>query len=845
MKRIKSKESVKAGNIALTVLNVFLAVIAVLIVLMTAGGVAMGIYIQNNFDTEIDESIYTAKTFEGHSGTEFYFYEFSDRQRRQGEAVLLKDETLYGSGNSVFCSYEEIPQNLIDAFVAIEDKRFWKHKGVDWYRTVAASANYFFGFSSNFGASTITQQVIKNITGSDEYSAKRKIQEIFWAMDLEEKKDKREILEIYLNIINLSRNCYGVGAAAQKYYSKNVSELTLPECATIAAITNNPYYYDPIRFPEHNLNRRNIILDQMLEQGYITEKEYDDAIDSPLALNVEESDGDAVNTWYVDMAIEDVINDLCEKYGYSEATASMKIYNGGLKIYTAMDKDVQDVLDSYYSDASNFPSDKNADKNNSLQSAAVIIDPYTGDILGVAGAIGKKSANRVQNYATDTKRPAGSTVKPLSVYAPALERGIINYATVYDDIPVEYETSVISSPDSSVSQISATKTWPHNADRIYRGLTDVRRAVQNSVNTIAVKILEEVGVDNAFNFLKNDLKMDSLIESGVDQNGNTITDKDLASMALGQMNYGVTVREICAAYTIFEEGVYHAPRSYYRVLDRNGNILLSNCDDFSYGDGASDEYQDRENHSGSVVLSRENAAIMTKLMQNVVASGTAKAITLDKYVDVAGKTGTTNNNCDKWFIGYTPKYLCGVWFGYEYPQSLSGFSGNPCLTVWDEIMTELHREYVNEGQKTLKFSVPSNVIKANYCMDSGKLLTDACLCDPRGSRVQVGYFVSGSEPHQSCDRHVSVAYDENGGGLACPDCPPEDVTYIGLLSYDRKLPSGIYVADSLYMYDPSKKYDSGYEDTDSGLGRYSRYCRVHRHRSLIEESDEEDVREGG
>ncbi len=841
MKKVNSPKASKTGNIALTVLNVFLAAIAVVIVLTMIGGVAMGIYIQNKFDTEIDERIYTVKNFEGHSGTEFYCYEFSDRQRRQGEAVLLTGETLYGSGKSVFCSYEEIPQNLIDAFVAIEDKRFWRHNGVDWYRTVAASANYFFGFSSNFGASTITQQVIKNITGSDEYSAKRKIQEIFWAMDLEEKRDKREILEIYLNIINLSRNCYGVGAASEKYYSKKVSELTLPECATIAAITNNPYYYDPIRFPEHNLHRRNIIIDQMLEQGYITEEEHDGAVASPIELNVKEDERDAVNTWYVDMVIEDVISDLCEKYGYSEATASMKVYNGGLKIYTAMDKNVQDLLDSYYSDVSNFPSNKNADKSNSLQSSAVIIDPYTGDILGVAGAIGKKNANRVQNYSTDTKRPAGSTVKPLSVYAPALERGIINYATVYDDVPIEYETSLISR--SAGRQVSVTRTWPHNADRIYRGLTDVRRAVQNSVNTVAVKILEDVGVDNAFNFLKNDLKMSSLIESGVDPNGNNITDKDLASMALGQMNYGVTVREICAAYTIFEEGVYHAPRSYYRVLDRNGNILLSNCDDFSYGDGVSDASQELEDHSGTVVLSRGNAAIMTKLMQNVVSSGTAKAITLDKYVDVAGKTGTTNNNCDKWFIGYTPKYLCGVWFGYEYPQSLSEFSGNPCLTIWDEIMTELHREYVNEGQRSLRFSLPSNVIKANYCMDSGKLITDACLCDPRGSRVQVGYFIAGSEPKGSCDRHVSVAYDKSGNGLACPDCPLEDVKYIGLLSYDRRLPSGIYVADSLYIYDPSKAYDNGYEDDgkDSGLGRYSRYCRIHRRRSFPEESDGEIV----
>lgn len=793
----KDKESNRtsaAGRVARTVLNILLIVIIAAVGTLTVAGVAAGIYIKNNFDTEIDESIYTFQFPSGSSGTEFYYYNFSDREQREGEAVLLEDQTLYGSGNSVFCPYDEIPQNLIDAFVSIEDKRFWTHKGVDWYRTIAASANYFLHFSDNFGASTITQQVIKNVTGSDEYSAKRKIQEIFWALDLEEKKDKCEILELYLNIINLSHNCYGVGAAADKYFSKSVGDLTLAECASIAAITNNPYYYDPIRFPENNTERRNLILSQMLEQGYITEQEYNEAVGSELVLNISGTGSESVNSWYVDMVIEDVIYDLCEKYGYSTASASLMVYSGGLKIYTAMDKNVQDVLDKYYGKSSNFPG-SNGESTDSPQSAAVIIDPYTGDILGVAGAIGEKNANRIQNFATDTVRPAGSTVKPLSVYAPALESGIINYATVYDDIPVEYNLN---------SSGIATNLWPHNADNIYRGLTDIRRAVQNSVNTVAVKILQEVGIDNSFYFLRDTLKMKSLIEGKKLADGTYISDKATAALALGQMNYGVTVREICAAYTIFENGVYRAPKSYYRVLDRYGNIILSSGSD---GDG-------------SVVLSEGNAAIMTKLMQNVVTNGTAKAITLDKYVDVAGKTGTTNNNCDKWFIGYTPKYLCGVWFGYEYPKSLSDFSGNPCLKIWDSIMTELHSDYIGNGATRLKFSVPSNVVTASYCADSGKLLTDACLADPRGSREQTGYFIRGTEPTECCDRHILVAYDSEGSGLACPECPDENVTYIGLLSYRRNLPDEIYVADTPYIYAP--------EGTPLGSsGKYNRSCTLH------------------
>ncbi len=745
-------------------LGIFSCVVIVVTALVLALGICAVFYISDNFERNIDMSLFEASARGG--ATKIFYYEMQDRRTRTGEPVELVDERLEGE-KCIYVNYWAVPQDLIDAFVAIEDKRFWNHSGVDWRRTVSAVLNYFNEDGTSFGGSTITQQLIKNITGNRQYSMERKIQEIIWAQDLETRLSKNEILELYMNVINLAHGCTGVQAAANYYFAKDVSELSLLECTAIAAITNNPSYYDPINKPDNNTKRRNLILDQMLDQNYISQEEYDAAYNATLILDTSWGDSsDRVNSWYTDMVVEDVIKDLCEQYGYSPSAASVFVYSGGLRIYTAMDKDVQEILEIYYEKTSNFPS---GDDANALQSSMVVIDPQTGDILGVAGAVGKKNANRVQNYATQTVRPSGSVIKPVSVYAPAMDMGLITSGSVFDDVPVEFKL-----------KNGKYVIWPQNSPAVYRGLTNINSAIRDSVNTVAVRVLDKVGIEASFDLLHDKLGMTSLVSESVLPGGGVITDRGVASLALGQQNYGVTVREMTGAYTaLSNHGVYSKSRSYYKVTDALGNVLLSNED------------------ANAQVFDRETADIMTLMLRNVVSSGTAKAITLDRRVQVAGKTGTTQDNCDKWFIGYTPQYIGGVWCGYEYPKSLDGISGNPCLVIWDEIMSEIYKKTANAVEA---FDISNRVIKVKCCADSGKRLTDACRNDARGDRGVWCYFETGSEPKGYCDCHVMVDYDVVAGGVACPLCPEGNVTKIGMIRVTRNFPLQVYVSDAQYVW---------------------------------------------
>lgn len=774
-------------------------------------GLSFSIYISANMEREIDETMF--EFLSGSSSSKIYYYESRDTQSTE-DATELVGQELYGGYRNKPVKYADIPQELIYAFVSIEDKRFFEHKGVDWKRTVGASANYFLNIKDEFGGSTITQQLIKNVTKEDDYSFQRKIQEILWALDLETKMSKEEILENYLNIINLSNGCYGIGAASEYYFSKELSELTLSECATIAAITNNPSYYDPVRNPQNNKQRRILILQQMYEQGYISQEEYNQSQTEELTLRVDSDDKKNVNLWYVDMVINDVINDLMKQKGYTRSMASLMIYTGGLKIYTAMDIEVQNVLEKYYEDTSNFywgTGDENP------QSSMIVIDPYSGDILGVAGAVGVKSANRLQNFATETLRPAGSVIKPLSVYAPALEEEIITWASVYDDVPVKFNHG---------SGSSNYVAWPKNANGVYGGLTNVNYAIEHSINTVTVRVLEDLGLEKSFDFLYNKLNMTSLIEEKTLSNGSSITDKDYAALALGQFNYGVSLREVTAAYSIFaNSGVYNKCRSYYKITDSYGNIILDN------------------GYSGEAVISEENASIMTKMLQNVVKSGTAKEITLDEKLECAGKTGTTQSNYDRWFVGYTPYFIGGVWYGYEYPKTLEGKSSGVCIDIWDDVMTVLHRKYTATAELRT-FESSDKIITEEYCRDSGKIATEACKKDPRGNRIESGYFVEGSAPKEKCDCHVLVKYDTAEGGVASYDCERENIEYVGLIAVERSFPIQVYVTDAQYTYRKIKKsvmpetnpnlpfFNNALKKNEfSGISKggtqYNRYCRAH------------------
>lgn len=785
--------------------RVFLTVICVLLVVLSLTVLALGIGVRAAFARELPEN-FLGLTAKGIS-PKFYGYRFEDRQNRIGDETELGD-AFFSQQKSVYTPIQTLQDHVKDAFIAIEDKRFYEHRGVDWYRTVAAGANYLLGFSDSFGASTVTQQLIKNLTGNAEVTLRRKMQEIFYALDLERTLDKSEILELYLNVIHFGEQCDGIGEAAAYYFSKSPQELTVAEGATLAAIINNPSYYNPIRHPQNNLQRRNLILSQMYEQGKIDSDTYEAAKASPLGLHVaEKRKTEQISSWYADMVIEDVIEDLCKQYQMSRGAASGLVYSGGLKIYTAIDETVQTLVEDYYRRSAKVPVNANG---VSAQSALIVIDPHTGDVLGVAGAIGKKTGNRLQNFATQTLRPPGSALKPITVYAPALERRIIRWSSVFDDVPVDFGSN-------------GGKMWPRNANYGYRGLTDVAYAMAESTNTVAVKILEKVGLRESFLMAKSKFHLGNLHESAEK------TDCDRAALALGQLHYGVTLRELATAYTAFADaGVYHPYRSYYRVLDAEGHILLSNAD------------------AGEVVLSAGNAAVMTKLMQGVVEEGTASTITLDARIECAGKTGTTGQDQDRWFVGYTPDWICGVWCGFEYPEPMGG--KNVCLKIWDDVMTRITSQ--KSGKRT--FDVPSSLIRVSYCKDSGKLPCEACGFDPRGDRTAVGWFVRGTEPREMCDCHVICEYDAVCGGLSHGNCPAEHCEKVALLRIDRQFPREVTVADAQYVLhgDPLQseanphdeesyflRSEAGFFGKSNVKKPFNRSCVVH----LTPQSDEDEI----
>ncbi|MBQ8357180.1 MAG: transglycosylase domain-containing protein [Clostridia bacterium] len=716
------------------------------LILASLGVIVGGIWAGTALDTELDEELFFTAVAD--RTTRLYYYD------EKGEVTELSADRISGYENALYCPLEETTADLRNAFIAIEDKRFLEHGGIDWIRTCSAVRDYLRGGEGHFGGSTITQQLIKNLTGDSERSIRRKVAELIRAAKLEKELSKAQILEQYLNVVNLSENCYGIRTAANAYFSKEPSELTLEEAATIAAITNNPARYDPIRHPEANKERRDVILGEMYRQGMIDEEKYREATAREVVLKVNrDTMSGRVNSWFADLVVSDVIGALVSERGMTEAAAGRLVYCGGLKIYTTVDPRLQEAVEQYYADADNFPTHEDGKK---AQSAMMIVDPKNGNILAVAGAVGEKKGNRIQNYATDTKRPSGSVIKPLSVFAPALQKGLITYATVFDDVPKQFRSN--GAP------------WPRNSPNVYRGLTNINAALTYSINTVSVSVLERMGTDASYRFLTKDLGFRSL---------DAVKDTGTAALALGQQNEGVSLSELVGGYTALANGgVYEGTRSYVRVVDNRDRVLL-----------------ERES-AARRVLDADNAAIMTMLLRQVTVNGTAKALTLKDKVDVAGKTGTSGNSCDKWFIGYTPELLAGVWYGYEYPDSLSDVKGNPALTIFDEIM---HKAVSVRTVKQRQFDTSDHLVAVRYCKDSGKLLGEACRYDPRGDRSEVGYFKKGTEPTERCDCHVCISYCEHGG-IASRDCPEEGCHTTALLRISRHFPRQVKVLDAPYTY---------------------------------------------
>ena len=704
-------------NIALTIL---------LIGILTGGIVvgAFALYIKNYIDPTIEDL--TTMASESELTTYIYYYEYDDRINKINPKVVQM-ETLRGAQNRTWVKYKEFPDNLVNAFIALEDKRFREHHGVDWYRTVGVTKDFFLGSGGRVqGGSTITQQLIKNLTNDDEVRIQRKIQEILRAMYLESRTSKEEILETYMNIVNLSSGCYGVQAAAYTFFGKDVSDLNLIECAAIASIVQSPTAMNPIRRPENNKRRRDQCLENMLEQGLISQEDFDGAYNKELMINrPDNSYVETVKSYYVDQVINDVRDDLMKKYGYTDKIAEHMIYSGGYKIYTCMDKFIQTCMETVYADDKYFPAQPEGAIK--FQSAMVVLDPYTGNLLGIVGGRGTDKVQRGLNRASMSKRQPGSSIKPVSVYAPALEKGVINWATPLQDIPVKKINN---------------KWWPSNLPAGNVGRISLYDAIKVSKNTVAVQVLQMITPEYSYEFLSQKVGITSLIEAETTSSGKVLTDIDLAPLALGGLTYGVSVYELTAAYTMFlNEGIYSRPRSYIKVTDQKDNVILDN------------------KQMRIPAISAENACIMTKLLMGVVEEGTAKGLNpeIKDNIQVAGKTGTAGtekDDYDRWFIGYTPYFLCGAWFGYDTPKLLNVGTGaeNPPLKLWAYVMNTIHKEmglYANP----MKFPSAPGLIEAKYCRDSGMAPTPNCSRDPENNRVSIGYFARGAEPMEPCIIH--------------------------------------------------------------------------------------------
>lgn len=797
-------------------LNIVLTILLIGLITGIIVGSVFAIYINRYLDLSIDPSIIVSVNQD--STTRIYYMKYDseeDRINRNGTPVEIEEQRLYSTDNSLAVSYSQIPKRLIQAFVSIEDKRFFEHNGVDLITTGKSFLNYFTGSFSG-GGSTITQQLIKNATGEDQVTIQRKVEEIFRAINLEKVKSKNEIIEAYLNIVYLGNGCTGVQAAANYYFGKDVSELSLVECAAIASIVKNPSQYDP-KYHEDDFTvmvngeevvkhgnawRRWVVLEEMKDNGYITEEECVAAQNESLNIIYNEdengliSEGMTLYNWYTEALLTRLRDDIMNVYGVDTVTAWNMIYYNGYKIFTPMDPEVQSTMEYVYEhDSEYFPA---MTSGLQPQSAMVICDPYTGDVLGTVGQRGEKVVNRGTDRATVAVRSPGSSIKPLSVYGPALDLGLITYGSVVDDTPVMFNTKTLVAATQYNDAVYQYTPYPYNYPNVFRGLTTINSAVTRSVNTIAMKVLQKLGVDYSFDFMKNELGFDSLIDSYVTSSGQVITDRGLAALSLGQPNYGVTVLEMTAAYCIFQnKGVYNSPNLYLYVEDSQGNLILGTRGDKSIT--PSNYVQ------GRIVISEESASIMTKMLENVVDYGTGMGVTLDNTISVAAKTGTTTADFDRYFMGYTPYYVGGVWTGYDIPQSLSAFNMSPSLVIWDTIMTMLHQKFIDEaaagGEQLKRFELANGVIEAEYCRDSGKLCTEACDLDPRGYRHEKGYFTRETVPTEYCSTHVKVKRDTKTNLIACPNCNPADCVDVALIKVeDRSFPMELYIEDAQYVY---------------------------------------------
>lgn len=768
------------------------------------------------------------------------------------------------NSNRIPVSMDRIPENLAHAFVALEDLRFYEHNGIDIKGIFrAAFVGIKNGFNFSEGASTITQQLLKNIVFTDWVSEesfaeklKRKIQEQYLAIELEKQMDKNTILVNYMNTINLGQNTLGVQAASLRYFNKQVEDLNLSECAVLAGITKNPSRYNPISHPEENEKRRTKVLNNMLEQGYITQAEYDEAIaDNPydrIKVTNEVAGDSTITSYFNDAVTEQVYDDLLAA-GYNDTQAYTLLYSGGLKIYSTQDPNIQAICDEIYFNEENYPEEckwaldyrlsitkangdvvnhskemfrryfrENGKPNFNLlykthedayeaiaiyqaavleegdevlaesieltpqpQVSLTVADQSTGHVVAMIGGRGVKDKSRTLNRATSTTRSPGSTFKLLASFGPAIDSGGFTLATVINDAPFVYYDG------------SPVRNWYSNSNTPYRGLMSIREGIYNSLNIVAVKTITQITPQLGYDYLEN--MGFTTLEIAKEVNGQIFSDIQ-QTLALGGLTNGVTNMELNAAYAcIANGGTYIEPKLYTKVVDHDGNIILDNT--------ASETRQ---------VFKETTAFLLTSAMQDTLTKGTGTAAKFNG-MPLAGKTGTTTDNLDVWFCGYSPYYTASTWTGYDDNNAeLSSKAKSTSKILWKAVMEAIHQNLPAKS-----FETPANIVQATVCSRSGKLPIPG-LCS---GTLKTEFFEDGTVPTESCDVHYQGSLCAYANQPACTNCPFKingifeltPVEHPALQQGNAGVPASGYVA-------PESAATDGIINEDGTLETTQTYC---------------------